>query len=67
MQLFVYLFARHSAPQLQHRRSHNLELSEFLSLQLFECVPAMTLFIVITRRTISIRRSSPLNTFLLAF
>ena len=40
--------------------------SEALSLQLFECVPAPTLFVIISRLTISSRPSNPLNAFLLA-
>jgi len=36
-----------------------------LSLQLFECAPAPTFFIVITRLTVSSRPSNPINAFLL--
>jgi len=57
------LFALHLAPAASALR---LMKSGTLSLQLFQCVPALTLFVVISRRTVSSRPSNPLSAFILA-
>jgi len=59
-----HLFTLHSplAPSaLQLAKSRTLSLSQH-----FECVPAWTPFIIISRLTIPSRPSTPLNAFLLA-